>query len=439
MLASRSTKRTTSKGRTAALALGLALATGVPSGAAAAPTIGPLDPVFGAVGPPISLTHLESDTVYGSLSGQGPVKFARTAPPTFGEPNGWFLRVDVQIRNDSDKTVTVDRFALLTDVSGPSGQYLETPQTIAPGATELFKPHDLRGTGKQPTKLTIRAYVVGNPIPKQRTYAISEFNSDTVTDGYRFPARASDMPVGTFWTTGDGHLHSRSQRYAYDFTGLRWDSVNDKWTGYTEKAFADQQQGIPLGSLNDHYVIWGQKVYATADGVIVSCRRSSPDNTPPTTSVGANNLMVDTLNGEFTAYAHFQEDSIPEALCPVEKPIDDDLPYTPTPVAIKAGDFLGLVGNSGPSDGPHLHIHLQDSGPETSSSRVRGLPLNFFDVAVRTYTGYNYETDAPQVSVLGAANSAFLDRFQLILANSCKPVGGPFGWGGSRRCDVSSG
>ena len=55
---------------------------------------------------------------------------------------------------------------------------------------------------------------------------------------------------------------------------------------------------------------------------------------------------------------------------------------------VVAGQVLGLTGNSGKSDQPHIHIHLQD-GPDIFSVEAIGLPLTFS----------NYESHGELVSL----------------------------------------
>ena len=57
-------------------------------------------------------------------------------------------------------------------------------------------------------------------------------------------------------------------------------------------------------------------------------------------------------------YAHLQKDSIPEAL------------KVPNAI-LSAGDIIGLAGNSGRSDGLHLHIERRD----TDTTTLRALPF----------------------------------------------------------------
>jgi murein DD-endopeptidase MepM/ murein hydrolase activator NlpD len=62
--------------------------------------------------------------------------------------------------------------------------------------------------------------------------------------------------------------------------------------------------------------------------------------------------------GRFAFYAHLQPGSI-------RVKVGD---------TVKTGQVLGLLGNSGNSDAPHLHFHIMD-GPRPLSSN--GLPYRF--------------------------------------------------------------
>ena len=283
------------------------------------------------------------------------------------------------------------------------------------------------GSGTPPTWFTVNVYApAAAPYPAQATYPLAVYDDATETGGYRFPAKASDLPDGVFWTPGAVHAHSRSQRYAYDFKAVRWDHDLAKWTYYTEQAYEDAANGIALGSRNGHHLIWAQPIYAMPSGWVTKCRRSAPDHPPGAAfSVpGANSVLIDHGNGEHAVVAHLQQFSMPVALCPAEQPIDDDdEPVVHVPVYVHEGQFLGLAGNSGPSTGPHAHIHLADAGVGVHSSRIRGLPLNFHDVFVRTYVDYDPTIDDADWNWVSSGESAAIDQRQLIHPNSCGWVG----------------
>ena len=387
------------------------------------PEPGGPDGVVAGQTPPLTVIHVETDTGFGQLTTQGTVLFAETTAPTGSAlPGGW-LRVDLTVRNDGDQPIEVTALGITTDASVLDVEPLEVPRVVAPGDTELLKPHDITGSGTPPTWFTANLYAPASaPYPAQATYPVEIYANNKPTGGYRFPARAEDLPAGVFWTPGHVHAHSRSQRYAYDFKAVRWDHDLGKWVYYTEQAYVDDANGIDAGSRNEHHLIWGQPVYAMTGGWIVKCRRSQPDHLPGIANSvpGANSILVDHGNGEFAAYAHLMQHSIPANLCPAEAPVSDDDPQVDhVPVYVHEGQFLGLVGNSGPSSGPHLHAHIVDSGPDTSKSKVRGLPLNFHDVYVRGYTGFDPTVDPADWNWVSTAESAAVGEKQLIHPNSC--------------------
>ena len=217
-----------------------------------------------------------------------------------------------------------------------------------------------------------------------------------------------------FWTPGGFHADSRGQRYAYDLKAVRWDHDRHEWTRYTEQAFDDAANGIALGSKNEHHLVWGQPVYAMASGWSSSCRRSEPDHQPgQANSVpGANVISIDHGNGEIAAYAHLMQNTLPASVCPAEAPVDDDdAPVADEAVYIHEGQYLGLVGNSGPSTGPHLHLHVSDGGS--------GLPLNFHDVFVHAYDGFDPTIHEPDWNWVTSGELAAIGYAQLIHPNSC--------------------
>lgn len=77
----------------------------------------------------------------------------------------------------------------------------------------------------------------------------------------------------------------------------------------------------------------------------------------------------------------------------------------PLDIHVDAGQFLGRVGNSGHSSGPHLHLHLVDHpGPDEPAQR--GLPLRFNGIRVHGSDGYNPEVDFSAWNKLSASESA---------------------------------
>ena len=288
--------------------------------------IGPDDESAGTT-VPLEVVHVETDTNFDDTSTQGTVLFAETVAPTASAQPGWWLRMDVTVRNIGDQPIEITEVGITTETGALDVESLEDPISVAPGGTALIKPHDATGSGTAPTWFTVNFYAPASaPFPAQGTYPLETYDNATATGGFRFPARAEDLPAGVFWTPGGFHAHSRGQRYAYDLKAIRWDYDREEWTKYTEQAFDDAANGITLGSKNEHHLIWGQPVYAMASGWSVSCRRSEPDHQPgQANSVpGANVISIEHGNGEIAAYAHLMQNTLPTNLCAAEAPVDDD-------------------------------------------------------------------------------------------------------------------
>jgi len=133
-------------------------------------------------------------------------------------------------------------------------------------------------------------------------------------------------------------------------------------------------------SANEEYACYGKEIYAIADGEVIDCFDQLPENPKGFNSrlpqeqwnaliqqhgwvagMAGNYVVMKHSGEEYSFYAHL----IPQRLT-VKK---GDF--------VKQGQVIGLLGNSGNSDGPHLHFHLMN-GPRIWSAR--GLPCTFTNV-----------------------------------------------------------
>jgi biotin carboxyl carrier protein len=126
----------------------------------------------------------------------------------------------------------------------------------------------------------------------------------------------------------------------------------------------------PLAELSS-YPYFGDQVYSATGGKVVSVTNDVPETTPvgslpkgvTAATAGGNHVVVSMGNGRYAFYAHFQPGSV----------------TVKVGQKVKVGQVLGLLGNSGNSDGPHLHFHVMDSASPLASN---GVPYRFSSFSV---------------------------------------------------------
>jgi hypothetical protein len=279
----------------------------------------------------------------------------------------------------------------------------ESRRWVAPGKTLAFRvPEDRVFPQPPPALVSIRLdYEGGQTLDLQIDRDVQPLYNNAVTSnpapgGYIFPLPVSQLGFDQAYgvaahTLHNHHRHSSSSRFAYDLGMGRWDG--SQWNGFRATA-------VDL-SVNEAYLVWNVPVRAMADGIVVACRRSAPDNTPGTIAgTPANFVLIqhsfhpfDRTQTEFMTYHHLKQDSIPLGVCPSICPEDDpgcdvategvdpDGRELPVPVAVTSGQTIGRVGNSGHTSAPHLHIGLTTgAGGETGDPVAGGIPILFQNV-----------------------------------------------------------
>jgi hypothetical protein len=231
-----------------------------------------------------------------------------------------------------------------------------------------------------PTSLKLGLHFEGFSEPWTTTVAMAPHRSPVDGGGYDFPARIDDLEENEFWVaTSQTHDTggAGTQLFAYDMGVQGWDSDTN--------TVSELHPGKD-GTKNRHYRIFGKKLYAMADGLVLQAIGDIPDNPEPLgpkfngNKAHDDQLWVDQQNAtwgpyddshgggdkvcagcgnhffiqygdEVALYAHMQKGSLNPALV-------NPAGGTPLPVKVKKGDFLGLAGNSGNSSAPHLHLHV---------------------------------------------------------------------------------
>jgi hypothetical protein len=138
-----------------------------------------------------------------------------------------------------------------------------------------------------------------------------------------------------------------AERFAIDYVQLRPD--NRLFNGDKTKP--------------ESYPAFGADIHAVADGPVVGVLDGLPEQVPGTNPSGlpleqyaGNHIVQDLGDGNFALYAHLKTGS-------VKVKVGDRL---------SSGQVIALLGNTGNTDGPHLHFHVM-STPDPL--RSNGLPF----------------------------------------------------------------
>ena len=207
-----------------------------------------------------------------------------------------------------------------------------------------------------PPKVTVAVTCKNFSSPASITLELSPYKTTASPAGFLFPFHQSDFRIGEYIVTSAIHWAdggNGTQINAHDIGVQAFDSNTHQWS-----------QILPGtdGSKNEHWRIWGKPVRAAADGTVVAVVDGVPSNTvigqfPASVIDGAGNHYFIQHGDVVVLYAHMQAGTLNPALAHVG-------------AAVKAGDRLGLAGNSGNSTNPHTHIHAQKS---SSSGPLRML------------------------------------------------------------------
>lgn len=218
------------------------------------------------------------------------------------------------------------------------------------------------------------AAAVPRTLRHRLAFAIEKVNGERTVEGAVVEVRRDDPIVisaplrGEGWMAANGpsnrveNEHRRAintvdgkariaQRFAIDW--IKFGQNGQLWSNNPEK--------------NSDWFGYGAEILAVADAVVTAVNDAVPENKPDTDvravpitleTIGGNYVALDLGNGRYAMYFHMQ----------------------PGKIRVKAGDkvrrgeVLGLVGNSGNSDGPHLHFQICDANSPLGSE---GLPFVF--------------------------------------------------------------
>lgn len=192
-------------------------------------------------------------------------------------------------------------------------------------------------------------------------------------DATQYPDIAScvmiDLPFKGKWiASGAGasgltnhHDRIRSQKYAIDIV-----KFSD-----TDKLFENN------GVANEDSYTFGAEIISPVNGKVVHVTDSLPDKKiMERDKLAGNHIIIQFQDTLFVALAHLKQKSIRV------KPGD----------LVQTGDLLAQVGNSGNTDFPHLHIHVQNSEVYDIET-TKSFPFRFRQFKRMRYIFWQNETN----------------------------------------------
>ncbi len=157
------------------------------------------------------------------------------------------------------------------------------------------------------------------------------------------------------------HMNVRAQWFGLDFAKVGGPSQRE----LTRTASPSRAE--------DFYS-WGEPVLAPADGDVAAVIDALPDNPLGVKDAGhpaGNHVVITVAPARFVILAHFQRATI----------------SVKAGQRVKRGQVLGKCGNSGNSDFPHVHMHVQDTAELNAGN---GQNAAFADINVEL-TGKSFE------------------------------------------------
>lgn len=356
-------------------------------------------------------------------NGAGDVVYLTLAPTTSKGSTSMLLSAIFTIRNKESKSVYLNK--IVYECTGNGKNIIKNfvpdtdgKDTIKAGGSYSWqnsrKYHELGNViqvfSPFPTQLKIKLYFDGFNDPFTITKSLKGFLNSTSGNAYGFPARASDLIMNEYWYADAGH-GGGSQVFAYDMVVSGWDEKTKKWNQKLPGKTEDK---------NENFRVYGKPVYSIGDGVVLDYRNTwgeSPSTSD--TGTGGGNFFKINNGKETICYFHMQPGSLNKNL--MKKGAQ-----------VKKGDKLGLVGNTGNSSGPHLHIHaIEDADKDGSGDYIPIQFANGYSIDINAISEPNpnapwaklNKTGLPYIEEQDAGGRA------LVWPDAKKPCWYPYGLG----------
>jgi hypothetical protein len=244
--------------------------------------------------------------------------------------------------------------------------FAKTPSPVIPPSAAVSVDVDLvLPPGAAPERVTHRiAYTLAADSKDGVMIDRPEIDGPEVAINHR-PAIVIRRPLaGDGWLVASGcckpNIH-RDERIAIDGARIETaETFSVDWAKVKGERIFDGE-----GRRVEQYYGFGETVLAVADGSVVSVHDGMSDATPfvamapkSKSDYGGNNVMLKIAPNVFVWYAHLRQGSL-------KVKVGD---------AVKAGAPIAQLGDTGPSEGPHLHLGLLDK-PDPFAGR--SLPFVF--------------------------------------------------------------
>jgi len=240
--------------------------------------------------------------------------------------------------------------------------------TIAPAST-AFTQVDLVVRGRTaPKRITNRvAYTIPADAPSRSVIGSTVSASPVLRTDPRPPTVISAPLSGAGWVNVNGCCNDPTSPHRETLLASDGDWVTPELFAIDWIREVDGRFYSGDGMQNTDWVGFGEPIHAVADGTVVLTRDGLPDIPPMTKNPGlrtpedyaGNNVIVAIGHGRYAVFDHLVRGSV----------------RVRRGQRVRAGQVVGKLGNSGNTDGPHLHFGIE-ARPD---SLAQGLPFEIDD------------------------------------------------------------
>ena len=240
--------------------------------------------------------------------------------------------------------------------------------TIAPAST-AFTQVDLVLPGRTaPKRITNRvAYTIPADAPSRSVIGSTVSASPVLRTDPRPPTVISAPLSGAGWVNVNGCCNDPTSPHRETLLASDGDWVTPELFAIDWIREVDGRFYSGDGMQNTDWVGFGEPIHAVADGTVVVTRDGLPDIPPMTKNPGlrtpedyaGNNVIVAIGHGRYAVFDHLVRGSV----------------RVRRGQRVRAGQVVGKLGNSGNTDGPHLHFGIE-ARPD---SLAQGLPFEIDD------------------------------------------------------------